>query len=81
MAWTWQDISELAEDLAGTYPEKDPLRLSTKDVHRLVVAMPTFGDEPAAATESILESIQAAWFESKGNPHSKSPSPRTGEGD
>lgn len=65
MKWTWQDVEELARDLAELYPNKDPLRLSTKDVQTLVVAMPTFGDEPDAATESILESIQAAWYEDR----------------
>ncbi len=65
MKWTWQDVEELARDLAGQYPDKDPLRLSLKDVQNLVVAMPTFDDEPDAATESILESIQAAWYEDR----------------
>jgi FeS assembly protein IscX len=65
MKWTWQDIEELARDLAEQHQDEDPLHLSTKDVRRLVIAMPTFGDEPDAATESILESIQAAWFEQR----------------
>jgi FeS assembly protein IscX len=65
MKWTWQDIEEQAHDLAERHQGEDPLRLSTKDVRRLVIAMPTFGDEPDAATESILESIQGAWFEQK----------------
>lgn len=65
MKRTWQDVEELARDLAEQYPNKDPLRLSTRDVQTLVVAMPTFGDEPDAATESILESIQAAWYEDR----------------
>lgn len=69
MKWTWQDVEELARDLADRHPDTDPARLSTKDVHRLVTAMPTFGDEPGAGTESILESIQAAWYESRENPH------------
>jgi FeS assembly protein IscX len=65
MKWTWQDIDELARDLSEHYPDKDPAKLSSDDVRRLVVAMPTFGDEPDAATESILESIQAAWYEER----------------
>jgi FeS assembly protein IscX len=65
MKWTWQDVDELAHDLAVQHPNEDPLRLSTKDVHRMVVAMATFGDEPEAANERILESIQAAWYEER----------------
>jgi FeS assembly protein IscX len=65
MKWTWQDIEELAHDLSERHRGEDPLRLSTQDVRRLVIAMPTFGDEPDAASESILESIQAAWFEER----------------
>ena len=81
MKWTWQDIDELAGDLAERYPEKDPTRLSTKDVNRLVIAMPTFGDEPGAATESILESIQASWYEVReGSLPPRPPLPETGEG-
>jgi len=65
MKWTWQDVEELARDLAEQYPNEDPLRLSTKAVKNLVIAMPTFGDEPDAATESLLETIQAAWYEDR----------------
>ncbi len=63
--WTWQDVAELARDLAARHPGEDPLKLSPGEVRRLVIAMPTFGDEADAATESILESIQAAWYEER----------------
>jgi len=65
MKWTWQDVEALGRDLAGQYPDEDPLRLSTKDVRRLVISLPTFDDEADAATESLLESIQAAWYENR----------------
>jgi FeS assembly protein IscX len=65
MKWTWQDVEDLGRDLAGQYPDEDPLRLSTKDVRRLVISLPTFDDEADAATESLLESIQAAWYENR----------------
>ncbi len=63
MKWTWQDIDDLARDLAERFPETNPVRLSTKEVHRLVTMMPSFGDDPGAASEDVLESIQAAWYE------------------
>jgi FeS assembly protein IscX len=65
MKWTWQDVEDLARELAGCYPDEDPLRLSTKDVKKRVVSLPTFGDEPDSVTESILEDIQAAWYENR----------------
>jgi FeS assembly protein IscX len=61
--WTWQDIAELARDLARQHPDRDPLSVPAPELKRLVTSLPTFGDEPEAATSDILEAIQAAWYE------------------
>jgi len=29
----------------------------------MVTELPTFGDDPAAANDKILEAIQAAWYD------------------
>ena len=63
MKRTWRDIDGIAEDLAREYPDVDPLGVSLPDLRVLIVKMPLFGDDPDAATESILEAIQAAWYD------------------
>jgi FeS assembly protein IscX len=60
---TWQDIEEIAADLAGAYPEVDPLSVPLAELKRMVTALPEFGDDPDVVTEAILEEIQAAWYD------------------
>lgn len=67
MKRTWQDIAEIALDLAERYPEIDPLTVSLPDVRRLVTTLPSFGDDPGVATPAVLEAIQAAWYEAREN--------------
>jgi FeS assembly protein IscX len=61
--WTWQDIAELAHELAHQYSDMDPLSVLPAELKRMVASLPTFGDDPEAATTDILEAIQAAWYE------------------
>ena len=65
MKRTWQDVEELARDLARRNPDTDPLRLQPGELRALVVALPTFADNPAAATPDLLEAIQAAWYDER----------------
>lgn len=65
MKLTWNDADEIALSLAERYPEQDPLRLSFPKLHRLIVELPDFGDDPNASTEGILERIQMAWHEER----------------
>lgn len=64
---TWQDVAELADDLRAAYPDTDPLRVSSGEIRRLITALPTFGDDPRAATTGRLEEIQAAWYDRREN--------------
>ncbi len=63
MKWTWQDVQEIATGLAETHPEIDPLAVPPPELKRLVSGLAMFGDDPDAATDLILESIQAAWYD------------------
>ena len=65
MKRTWQDVEDLARDLARRNPDTDPLRLQPGELQALVVALPTFADNPAAATPDLLEAIQAAWYDER----------------
>lgn len=60
---TWQDIEEIAADLAGRYPDVDPLSVPLTDLKRMVTALPGFGDDPDVVTEETLEEIQSAWYD------------------
>ena len=60
---TWKDTDEIAYALIDTHPDQDPLKLSFPKLHKLVIALEDFGDDPEKSSESILESIQMAWYE------------------
>jgi FeS assembly protein IscX len=60
---TWKDTDEIAYALIDAHPDQDPLKLSFPKLHKLVTALEDFGDDPEKSSESILESIQMAWYE------------------
>ena len=60
---TWKDTDEIAYALIDTHPDQDPLKLSFPKLHKMVTALEDFGDDPEKSSESILESIQMAWYE------------------
>ena len=63
MKRTWRDIDDIALDLVERHPNVDPLSVKLPELKKLVTDLPTFGDEPGAGTEKILEAIQAAWYD------------------
>jgi FeS assembly protein IscX len=63
MKRTWRDVDEIALDLYEQHPSIDPLTVSLPDLKKMVTELPSFGDDPDATTESILESIQVAWYD------------------
>jgi FeS assembly protein IscX len=60
---TWKDTDEIAYSLIDAHPDQDPLKLSLPKLHKLVTELEDFGDDPEKSNESILESIQMAWYE------------------
>ena len=65
--WTWRDADEIALDLVERHPGIDPLNVSFPELKRLVLDLPTFQDDPDAATDKMLENIQAAWYDAREN--------------
>ncbi len=59
----WTDTLEIAIELAEAHPEIDPSTIRFTDLHRWVMALPGFDDEPEHSGEKILEAIQMAWIE------------------
>jgi FeS assembly protein IscX len=60
---TWKDAEDIALLLLAEHPEVDPLTVRFTDLHRFVVALPGFADDPKASTEGALEAIQMKWYE------------------
>jgi FeS assembly protein IscX len=60
---TWKDAEEIALALMERHPDVDPLTVRFTDLHRWVVELPGFSDDPKASNEAILEAIQMKWHE------------------
>jgi len=60
---TWDHIEDIAIGLYEAHPDVDPLKIRFTDMHKWIVELPDFGDDPAASTEGKLEAIQMAWLE------------------
>jgi FeS assembly protein IscX len=59
----WIDTLDIAIALAEHYPDVDPRSIRFTDLHRWVMALPDFKDDPNRSGEKILEAIQQAWIE------------------
>jgi FeS assembly protein IscX len=60
---TWDDTEDIGIELAEKFPKQNPLEVRFTDLHRMVIELPGFDDDPKASTESKLEAIQMAWHE------------------
>ncbi len=59
----WTDTIQIAEALYDKHPDIDPLTVRFTDLHRWVVELDGFSDDPARSGEKILEAIQMAWID------------------
>ncbi len=59
----WTDTLDIAIELAEAHPEIDPRTLRFTDLHRWVMELPDFDDDPNHSGEKILEAIQMAWID------------------
>ena len=60
---TWNDSEDIGIMLSETHPGLDPLSVRFTDLHRYVIELPEFKDDPKKSNESKLEAIQMAWHE------------------
>lgn len=63
MKLTWRDAEDIALGLIEGHPGIDPLTLRFTDLHKMVVQLADFEDDPKGSNEGILEAIQMAWHE------------------
>jgi FeS assembly protein IscX len=60
---TWTSTEDLAIALADKHPDTDPLTVRFTDLHKWVLALDGFTDDPRNSNEKKLEAIQMAWHE------------------
>ncbi|MCP5264772.1 MAG: Fe-S cluster assembly protein IscX [Burkholderiaceae bacterium] len=59
----WTDTLDVAIALTEAHPDVDPTAVRFTDLHRWVMALPGFDDDPNRSGEKILEAIQQAWID------------------
>jgi FeS assembly protein IscX len=59
----WTDSLEIAIALSEKFPDTDPKKIRFTDLHKWVLELDEFSDDPARSGEKILEAIQMAWID------------------
>ena len=59
----WTDTNEIAIALCEKFPDVDPKTIRFTDLHKWVLSLPGFADDPNRSGEKILEAIQMAWID------------------
>ena len=59
----WTDTLEIAIALYEKFPDMDPKTIRFTDLHKWVMELEGFADDPNRSGEKILEAIQAAWID------------------
>jgi FeS assembly protein IscX len=59
----WTDAEEIGIQLEEKFPAVDPLTVRFTDLHKFVIELEGFADDPAKSNESRLEAIQMAWHD------------------
>jgi FeS assembly protein IscX len=59
----WRDAEDIGIALSEKLPDVDPLTVRFTDLHRWVIELDGFADDPKASNESTLEKVQMAWLD------------------
>ena len=65
MSLKWSDYTDIAIMLEEKYPTVDNVNLRYTDLHKWVMDLESFDDDPHKSNEKILEAIQMAWIEER----------------
>ena len=60
---TWDHTENIALALFDKFPDVDPLKVRFTDLHKWIIELADFGDDPQQSSEGKLEAIQMAWYE------------------
>lgn len=63
MSLTWTDTYDIAIELSEKFPELDPKSVRFTDLHRYVMELDDFSDDPKRSNEKILEAIVTCWMQ------------------
>ena len=61
----WTDTLDIAIELAESYPDTDPLKVSFPELMEMIMGLDEFDDDPEHCGERILEAIQMTWIEER----------------
>lgn len=62
-ALSWSNFEDLGIALFEKFPDVDPLKVRFTDLHKWIIELEDFDDDPAKSNEAKLEAIQMAWYE------------------
>lgn len=65
MSLKWIDTRDIAIELAEVHPDLDPQAVRFTDLHRYVMELDDFDDDPKHSNEKILEAIMLCWLEER----------------
>jgi FeS assembly protein IscX len=60
---TWLNSEDIGIALYDKFPDTDPLAVRFTDLHKWVIELEDFDDDPMSSNEAKLEAIQMAWYE------------------
>ncbi len=60
---TWANWEDIGLALYEKFPDTDPLTVRFTDLHKWVIELNDFDDDPLSSNEAKLEAIQMAWYE------------------
>ena len=63
MSLKWTDSLDIAIDLSEKYPDIDPKYIRFTDLHKWIIELENFDDNPDNSNEKILEAIKMNWIE------------------
>ena len=63
MKLKWSDTVDIAILLEEKHSEKDNVNLRFTDLHKWILELEEFDDDPEASNEKILAAIQMAWID------------------
>ena len=60
---TWDRTEDIGYALYDKFPDLDPLTVRFTDLHKWIIELEDFKDDPAKSNEGLLEAVQMAWYE------------------
>ena len=66
----WTTLDDIAFALSEKFPGLDPTHIRFTDLHKWIIELEDFEDDPLKSNEAKLEAIQTAWLDEYNDTHS-----------